>query len=153
MANTMELILREDIEHLGRRGEVVQVKSGYGRNFLLPRKLAMVVTAGNRKVAEQEKASAVKRDAREQSDAQKLAEMLAKVTLTVARKAGESGVLFGSVTSLDVAEELHKKGFEIDRRKIHLDEPFKQLGDFQVAVRLHKEVTASVQVQVVPEES
>jgi len=153
MAKTMELILREDIESLGRRGEVVQVKGGYGRNFLLPRKLAMLVTSGNRKVVEQEKAAAVKRDAREQSDAQQLAEMLSKVTLTVARKAGESGVLFGSVTSLDIAEELHKKGFEIDRRKIHLEEPFKQLGEFQAPVRLHKEVTVSIQVQVVPEES
>lgn len=153
MAKTMELILREDVESLGRRGEVVQVKGGYGRNFLLPRKLAMLVTSGNRKVVEQEKAAAVKRDAREKSDAQQLAEMLGKVTLTIARKAGESGVLFGSVTSLDIAEELHKKGFEIDRRKIHLEEPFKQLGEFQAPVRLHKDVTVSVQIQVVPEES
>ena len=153
MAKTMELILREDVEHLGRRGEVVQVKGGYGRNFLLPRKLAMVVTSGNRKVVEQEKAAGVKRDAREQADAQQLAGMLGQVVLSIARKAGESGVLFGSVTSLDVAEALHKKGFEIDRRKIHLEEPLKQLGEFQVPVRLHKDVTVSVQVQVVPEES
>ena len=153
MAKTMELILREDVEHLGRRGEVVQVKGGYGRNFLLPRKLAMVVTSGNRKVVEQQKTAGVKRDAREQSDAQQLAGMLGQVILTIARKAGESGVLFGSVTSLDVAEALHKKGFEIDRRKIHLEEPLKQLGEFQVPVRLHKDVTVPVQVQVVPEES
>ena len=153
MAKTMELILREDVEHLGRRGEVVQVKGGYGRNFLLPRKLAMVVTAGNRKVVEQQKTAGVKRDAREQADAQQLAGMLGQVVLSIARKAGESGVLFGSVTSLDVVEALHKKGFEIDRRKIHLEEPFKQLGEFQVPVRLHKDVTVSVQVQVVPEES
>ncbi|OFV99983.1 MAG: 50S ribosomal protein L9 [Acidobacteria bacterium RIFCSPLOWO2_02_FULL_60_20] len=149
----MELILREDVEHLGRRGEVVQVKGGYGRNFLLPRKLAMVVTSGNRKVVEQQKTAGVKRDAREQSDAQQLAGMLGQVVLSIARKAGESGVLFGSVTSLDVAEALHKKGFEIDRRKIHLEEPLKQLGEFQVPVRLHKDVTVPVQVQVVPEES
>jgi large subunit ribosomal protein L9 len=153
MAKTMELILREDVEPLGRRGQVVQVKAGYGRNFLLPRKLAMPVTDGNRKVVEQEKAAAVKRDAREQSDAQQLAAMLAQATLTVARKAGENGVLFGSVTSIDIAEELHKKGFEIDRRKIHLEEPLKQLGEFQVPVRLHKEVTVSVPIQVVAEES
>jgi len=153
MAKTMELILREDVEHLGRRGEVVQVKGGYGRNFLLPRKLAMVVTSGNRKVVEQQKTAAVKRDDREQSDAQQLAGMLGQVVLSIARKAGESGVLFGSVTSLDVAEALHKKGFEIDRRKIHLEEPLKQLGEFQVPVRLHKDVTVPVQVQVVPEES
>ena len=153
MAKTMELILREDVEHLGRRGEVVQVKGGYGRNFLLPRKLAMVVTAGNRKVVEQQKTAGVKRDAREQADAQQLAGMLGQVVLSIARKAGESGLLFGSVTSLDVVEALHKKGFEIDRRKIHLDEPIKQLGEFQVPVRLHKEVTVSVPIQVVPEES
>jgi large subunit ribosomal protein L9 len=153
MAKIMELILREDVEHLGRRGEVVQVKGGYGRNYLLPHKLAMPVTEGNRKVVEQEKAAAVKRDAHEQSAAQQLAGMLAQATLTVARKAGENGVLFGSVTSIDIAEELHKKGFEIDRRKIHLEEPIKQLGEFQVPVRLHKEITVSVPIQVVPEES
>ena len=153
MAKTMELILRQEVEHLGRRGEVVHVKAGYGRNYLLPRKLAMPVTEGNRKVVEQEKAAAVKRDAHEQSEAQQLAGMLGQTTLTVARKAGENGVLFGSVTSIDIAEELHKKGFEIDRRKIHLEEPFKQLGEFQVPVRLHKDVTVSVPVQVVPEES
>ena len=153
MAKTMEIILREDVEQLGRRGDVVQVKGGYGRNYLLPRKLAMLVTAGNRKVVEQEKAAGIKRNAREQSEAQQLAVMLAQTTLTVARKAGENGVLFGSVTSIDIAEELHKKGFEIDRRKIHLEEPLKQLGEFQVPVRLHKEVTVSVAVQVVAEES
>ena len=153
MAKTMELILREDIDNLGRRGDVVQVKGGYGRNFLLPRKLAMRVTEGNRKVVEQERAAAVKRDAHEQSEAQQLAGMLAQTTLSMARKAGENGVLFGSVTSIDIAEELHKKGFEIDRRKIHLEEPLKQLGEFQVPVRLHREVTVSIPVQVVPEES
>ena len=153
MAKSMELILREDVEHLGRRGDVVQVKGGFGRNYLLPRKLAMKVTEGNRKVVEQEKAAAVKRDARDQSDAQQLATLLAQTTLIVARKAGESGVLFGSVTSLNVAEELHKKGFEVDRRKIQLEEPIKQLGEFQVPVRLHKDVTVSVPVQVVAEEA
>ena len=153
MAKTMELILRKDVEQLGRRGQVVQVKAGYGRNYLLPHQLAMPVTEGNRKVVEQEKAAAIKRDAHEQSEAQQLAALLAQTTLTVARKAGENGVLFGSVTSIDIAEELHKKGFEIDRRKIHLEEPLKQLGEFQVPVRLHKEVTVSVPIQVVAEES
>jgi large subunit ribosomal protein L9 len=153
MAKTMELMLREDIENLGRRGDVVHVKGGYGRNFLLPRKLAMAVTEGNKKVIEQEKAAAVKRDAHEQSDAQQLAGMLAQVTLSFPRKAGEAGVLFGSVTSHDIADELAKKGYEIDRRKIHLDEPIKQLGEIQVSIRLHRDVTASVQIQVVPEEA
>ena len=149
----MELILREDIPHLGRRGDVVQVKGGYGRNYLLPRKLAIPVTAGNRKVIEQEKAAAARRDIREKSDAEQVSVMLATTTLTFARKAGETGVLFGSVTSLDVTEALEKKGFQIDRRKVHLEEPIKQLGEFQVPVRLHKDVTVSVQVQVVAEEA
>jgi large subunit ribosomal protein L9 len=153
MAKTMELILREDIENLGRRGDVVQVKGGYGRNYLLPRKLAMTVTPGARKVIEQEKAAAVKRDAREQSDAQQLSTMLGQVRLSFARKAGENGALFGSVTSLDIAEALHKKGFEIDRRKVQLEEPIKQLGEIQVPVKLHREVTASIAVAVVPEEA
>jgi large subunit ribosomal protein L9 len=108
MAKTMELILREDVENLGRRGEVVHVKGGYGRNYLLPHKLAMAVTEGNRKIVEQEKTAAVKRDTHEQSEAQQLAGMLAQTTLSVARKAGENGVLFGSVTSIDIAEELLK---------------------------------------------
>ena len=153
MAKTMELILRQDVEHLGRRGDVVHVKGGYGRNYLLPHNLAMPVTTGNRKVVEQEKAAGVRRDVREQSDAQQLSSMLGQLTLTIPRKAGESGVLFGSVTSLDLAEALHKKGYEIDRRKIHLEDPIKQLGEFQVPVRLHREVTVSIQVQVVPEEA
>ena len=153
MAKTLELMLREDVENLGRRGDIVHVKGGYGRNFLLPRKLAMAVTEGNKKVVEQERAAAVKRDAREQADAQQLGEMLSQITLSFARKAGESGALFGSVTSMDIAEALHKKGFEIDRRKVQLDEPLKQLGDFAVPVRLHKDVHVSVSVQVVPEES
>ncbi|HWP85096.1 MAG TPA: 50S ribosomal protein L9 [Terriglobia bacterium] len=153
MAKTLELILREDVEHLGRRGDVVRVKGGYARNFLLPRKLAMAVTEGNRKVVEQEKAAALKRDAREKADAQQLAGMLEKITLSFARKAGESGVLFGSVTTIDIAEELHRKGYEIDRRKIQLEEPLKQLGEFQVPVKLHKDVTVSVPVQVVAEAS
>jgi large subunit ribosomal protein L9 len=153
MSKTMELILREDVEALGRRGDVVQVKGGYGRNFLLPRKLAMPLTAGARKVVEQEKVAALKRDAREKTDAAQLGELLAQTTLTFARKAGESGVLFGSVTSLDVAEALTKKGFQVDRRKILLEDPLKQLGDFQVPVRLHKDVTVPVSLQIVPEES
>ena len=153
MSKTMELLLREDVEALGRRGDVVQVKAGYGRNYLLPRKLAMPLTEGARKVVEQEKVAALKRDAREKTDAAQLGEMLAQTTLTFARKAGESGVLFGSVTSLDVAEALTKKGFQLDRRKILLEDPLKQLGDFQVPVRLHKDVTVPVSLQIVPEES
>lgn len=152
MGKTMELILREEVPHLGRRGDVVQVKSGYGRNYLLPRKLAVPVTEGNRKAVEQQKAAALKREAKEQADAAQLGTMLAKTTLSFARKAGETGVLFGSVTSLDVAEALQKHGFQIDHRKVLLESPLKQLGEFEVPVRLHKDVTVSVPVQVVPEQ-
>src|ERR1041385_7163861 len=121
MAKTMDLMLRQDVENLGRRGDVVHVKGGYGRNFLLPRKLAMLVTEGNKKVVEQERAAAVKREAREQADAAQLGTMLSQATLSFARKAGESGALFGSVTSMDIAEALHKKGFEI-RSEEHTSE-------------------------------
>lgn len=149
----MELILREDIPHLGHRGEVVRVSDGYGRNYLLPRKLAVPVTAGNHKVVEQEKVAALRREAHEKSEAEQLAGMLSNATVSVARKAGETGALFGSVTSMDVAEALAKLGFQLDRRKILLENPIKLLGEYQIPVRLHREVTASVTVQVVPEPS
>ena len=148
----MELILRADVPNLGRRGDLVQVSDGYGRNFLLPKKLAMAASAGNRKVIEQMKTAALRRDATEQSEAEQLAKMLAAVTVAIARKAGGTGTLFGSVTSLDVAEALEKAGYQIDRRKILLEDPIKQLGEYPVPVRLHREVTASVTVQVVAEQ-
>ncbi len=147
----MELILREDVPKLGRRGDVVQVRDGYGRNFLLPKKLAMRANAGNRKVVEQMKVAAVCREASEKGEAEQLAKLLASVTVSIARKAGETGTLFGSVTSLDVAEALEQTGYQIDRRKIEMEDPLKQLGEFQVPVRLHREVTASVAVHVVAE--
>ena len=148
----MELILREDVPKLGRRGDVVEVRDGYGRNYLLPKKLAMPASAGNRKVVEQIKTAAVRREATEQGEAEQLAKLLANVTVSVARKAGETGTLFGSVTSLDVAEALEKAGYQIDRRKIDLEVPIKQLGEYQVPVRLHREVTASIAVHVVAEQ-
>ena len=147
----MELILREDVPKLGRRGDVVEVRDGYGRNYLLPKKLAVLSNAGNRKMVEQIKASAVRREATEQSQAEQLAKMLATLSVSIARKAGETGTLFGSVTSLDVAEALEKAGYQIDRRKIDLEVPIKQLGEYQVPVRLHREVTASIAVHVVAE--
>ncbi|MBI4442965.1 MAG: 50S ribosomal protein L9 [Acidobacteria bacterium] len=147
----MELILREDVAHLGRRGDVVQVKNGYARNYLLPQKLAVPLTEGNRKVVEQQKAAALRHEASEKSEIEQLAAMLASLTLTIARKAGETGALFGSVTSLDIGEALQQQGYEIDRRKILLEEPLKQLGEYQIPLRLHREVTASVTVQVVAE--
>ena len=148
----MELILRQDISNLGRRGDVVKVKDGYGRNFLLPKKLAMPLTEGNKKVVEQEKTAHLKREVHEKTGAEQLAAMIAKTPVTIARKAGETGTLFGSVTSLDVAEALHKLGFEIDRRKIVLEDPLKQIGEFPVPVRLHRDVTATVTVNVVLEQ-
>lgn len=147
----MELILREDITNLGRRGDIVKVSDGYGRNFLLPKKMAMPLTDGNKKVVEQEKVSALKREALEKADAEQLGALLAVANITVFRKAGEAGTLFGSVTSMDVADALHKLKFEIDRRKIELEDPIKVLGDFTVPIRLHREVTANLTVRVVQE--
>ena len=144
----MEVILKEDVPKLGSRGDVVKVAEGYGRNYLLPRKLAIEATGGNRAVIEQMKAAALRRSARDQADAEGLALQMKELTLTFRRKVGEKEHLFGSVTSGDVAEALEAQGFTVDRRKVHLDEPIKSLGEFQVSVRLHKEVTASVKVAV-----
>ena len=144
----MEVILKEDVHKLGSRGEVVKVAEGYGRNYLLPRKLAIEATTANRAVIEQMKAAAQRRSVRDQADAEGLAQQMKALTLTFHRKGGEEGHIFGSVTSGDIAETLEGKGFTVDRRKIHLDDPIKALGEFQVAIRLHKEVTASVKVVV-----
>jgi large subunit ribosomal protein L9 len=148
----MELILREDVPKLGHRGDLVKVADGYARNFLLPRKLAVAATSGNRKMVEQLREAAVRLEATERGDAEKLAGLLAGVVLTVRRKAGEGDHLFGSVTSLDVAEALAAKGFQIDRRKVHLEDPLKHLGEFDVPLKLHKDVIAMVKVQITKEE-
>jgi large subunit ribosomal protein L9 len=142
----MEVILKEDVAKLGSRGDVVRVAEGYGRNYLLPKKLAIEATPSNRAVIDQMKAAAVRRVAREKGDAEKLSELLTGVSVTFTRKSGEHDQLFGSVTSADIAHELERKSFNIDRRKIHLDEPLKHLGEFSVPVRLHKDVTAKVKV-------
>ena len=144
----MEVILKEDVAKLGSRGDVVKVAEGYGRNYLLARKLAMEATRANRAVIEQMKAAALRRSIRDKADAEALAAQMKELTLTFHRKVGEQEHLFGSVTSGDVAEALEAKGFSVDRRKVHLEEPIKALGEFQVSVRLHKEVTASVKVAV-----
>jgi large subunit ribosomal protein L9 len=148
----MEVILREDIEKLGSRGEVVKVAPGYARNFLLPRRLAVAATGSNKKIVEQERQAHLRRDAKVQSDAADLATLMAGVEVTIAQKAGENDQLFGSVTANDVAVGLEKLGYTIDRRKVHLEEPIKTLGDFKVAVRLHKEVSVDIPVHVVREE-
>jgi large subunit ribosomal protein L9 len=144
----MEVILKEDVAKLGSRGDVVKVAEGYGRNYLLPRKLAIEATRANRTVIEQMKQAAVRRHARDKADAESLAQQFQGVSLTFRRKAGEKDHLFGSVTSADIAEALDSKGFNVDRRKIHLDEPLKQIGEFNVPVRLYKDVTANVKVVV-----
>ena len=147
----MEVILKEDVANLGHRGDVVKVADGYGRNYLLPRKLALQATETNKAVIAQMKASAARRSAAEKAQAEQLVTRLEPVVLSFTRRAGEQGHLFGSVTSADIASELAAQGFEVDRRKVQLDEPLKSLGDFTVPIRLHREVTARVQVKVLSE--
>ncbi|HEX3704972.1 MAG TPA: 50S ribosomal protein L9 [Vicinamibacterales bacterium] len=147
----MEVILREHVEHLGNRGEVVKVADGYARNYLLPRKLALLVTDGNKKQIEREKVKFDAKEAEEKKVAEAMAERLASVEVEIARKVGETQALYGSVTSSDVAEALAAKGFDVDRRKLQLAEPIKHLGEVQVPVKLHREVVAQVKVKVVAE--
>jgi large subunit ribosomal protein L9 len=147
----MEVILKEDVTNLGHRGDVVKVADGYGRNFLLPRKLAMQATLANKAVVEQMKVSAARRSATEKAQAEALVAKLEPVVLSFTRKSGEAGHLFGSVTSADIAAELASKGFEVDRRKIVLHEPLKIVGDHTVTIKLHREVTAQVKVKVLAE--
>ena len=147
----MEVILREHVENVGRRGEIVKVADGYARNYLLPRKLALLATDGNKQRIERERAKFEAREADEKKTAEAMAARMADVALEVARRVGESDVLYGSVTSSDIAEALAAKGFDLDRRKIHLQEPLKRLGEFNVPVRLQRDVTATVKVVVVAE--
>ncbi|MEO8870947.1 MAG: 50S ribosomal protein L9, partial [Granulicella sp.] len=137
----MEVILKEDVNKLGHRGDVVKVADGYGRNYLLPGKLAIEATAANRAVIEQMKGSAIRKLAKEKIESQDLSDRLDKVELTFERKVGENDHLFGSVTSGDIAHALELQGFTIDRRKISLEEPLKTLGEFHVPIKLHREVT------------
>ena len=144
----MEVILKEDVPKLGHRGEVVKVAEGYGRNYLLPHKLAIEATAANRAVIEQMKQSAIRKSAVEKADSEALAKQLEGVTLAFHRKAGEKDHLFGSVTSSDIAEALERRGFNIDRRKIQLHESLKSLGEFDVPIKLHRDVTSRIKVTV-----
>lgn len=144
----MEVILLHDMDKLGVRGQIVTVADGYGRNYLLPKKLAVAATPQNRKWVEQQRVRFLKQTAKEKAEAEDLAKLLADVSLTFARRAGEQGTLFGSVTAMDVADGLKAQGFQIDRRKVHLDPPIKLLGEYDVAIRLHREVTATVKVKV-----
>lgn len=144
----MEVILKEDVNKLGSRGDVVNVADGYGRNYLLPGKLAIEATAANRAVIEQMKGSAIRKSAKEKGEAEQLATQLSAVELTFERKVGENEHLFGSVTSGDIAHQLEIQGFKIDRRKISLEDPLKSLGEYHVPVKLHRDVTAHVKVTV-----
>lgn len=144
----MEVILKEDVNKLGHRGDVVKVADGYGRNYLLPEKLAIEATVANKAVIEQMKGSAIRKSAKEKVTAEELSTQLSAVELVFERKVGENDHLFGSVTSGDIAHELEAKGYTVDRRKISLDEPLKSLGEYHVPVKLHREVTAHVKVTV-----
>ncbi len=148
----MEVILREDVEKLGNRGQVVKVAAGYARNFLLPKRLAVAATESNKKIVEQERQAHLRREAKLKGEAEDLGKLLTGVSVTITQKAGENDQLFGSVTAKDVTDALAARNFTIDRRKVQLDEPIKQLGEYKVPVRLHKDVTAEVTVVVAKEE-
>jgi large subunit ribosomal protein L9 len=150
MAHT-KILLREDVDDLGARGEIVRVKAGYARNYLLPRRLAVEATASNVKQIEQERARLLKKEAAERATAEAQADQMRTLVLQFKRKAGEQGALYGSVTSMDVAESLHERGYQLDRHRIHLREPIKRVGDFMVPLRLHRDVTIELNVKVVPE--
>ena len=148
----MEVILREEIDNLGRRGDVVKVASGYARNYLLPKRLAVAASESNKKIVEQEKQAYLKRESKEIGDANDLAKMMASVEVTIAQKAGENDQLFGSVTAQDIVAALEKAGYTIDRKKVNLAEPIKALGDYKVTVKLHREVSVELPVHVIKEE-
>lgn len=150
MANT-QVLLREDIDNLGARGEIVKVRAGYARNYLLPRKLAVQATASNVKQIEQERAALLRKEATERAGAEAQAGQMNALRLTFERKVGEHGMLYGSVTSMDIQEALRERGYEFDRRRIHLPEAIKETGEFTVRVRLHREVNVDIPVIVTPE--
>lgn len=145
----MEVILREHVENLGRRGEIVKVAAGYARNYLLPRQLALAVTDANKRQIERERAAAEARDLEEKSQAEAFGQRLAQTEIEIARRVGENDTLYGSVTSADIAQALAAKGFEVEKRRIQLPEPLKALGEVTVPVKVHREVTTQVRVKVV----
>ena len=149
----MEVILREHVDNLGRRGDVVKVAAGYARNYLLPRKLALAVNENNRRQIEREKKLAEVRDAEERGQAEAIAARIAELEIEIARRVGENETLYGSVTSADIAHALQAKGFDVDKRKVVLPEPLKALGESTIPVRIHRDVTAQVKVKVVPEKA
>src|SRR5579871_6501226 len=140
----MEVILKEDVEKLGARGDLVKVAPGYARNFLLPKRLAVAATDSNKKIIEQERQAHLRKEAKLSDEAGELAKLMSSVTVTISQKAGENDQLFGSVTTKDIAEALEKQGYTIDRKKIALEEPIKSLGEFKIPLRLHREVGAEI---------
>ena len=148
----MEVILREHVDNLGRRGDVVKVTPGYARNYLLPRKLALAVNDNNKRQIERERAAAEARELEEKSQAEAYAERLSQADIAIGRRVGENDTLYGSVTSADVAQALHAKGFDIDKKKITMADPFKALGEYTVPVKVHRDVTAQIKVKVVAEQ-
>jgi large subunit ribosomal protein L9 len=149
----MEIILRDHVENLGERGQIVKVADGYARNYLLPRKLALLATAGNKKQVERERAKFDARESEERKVAETLAARLSAVEVVIPRKVGETEALYGSVTSGDIVEALAAKGFDLDRRKLQLDDPIKRIGETEVPVKLHRDVSTTIKVRVVPEGS
>jgi large subunit ribosomal protein L9 len=149
----MEVILKEHVEHLGRRGDVVKVAEGYARNYLLPRKMALPVNEGSRRQVEREKKLAEAREAEERAQAEALAKRMAEAEITIARRVGENDTMYGSVTSADIAQALQAAGFDFEKRKIVLADPIKSLGEFTVPVKIHRDVTAEVHVKVVAEQA
>ena len=147
----MEVILREHVDHLGKRGEIVKVSDGYARNYLLPRKLALPATDGNRKHVERERKIMETREAEEKGQAEAIAARLASIDISIARRVGDTEQLYGSVTAADIAEFLKTKGFDVDRRKLILPEPIKSIGEHNVPLKLHREVTVPLNVRVVKE--
>lgn len=145
---TMEILLLEDMENLGARGQIVRVKAGYGRNYLLPHKMALEATPANQKMIEQQRKSLLKREAAERTAAEAKAEGLKSLELVFARKVGEHGILYGSVTALDIAEEMAKKGYEVDKRRVNLKDTIKTEGEFEATVKLHREVSVTVKIVV-----
>jgi large subunit ribosomal protein L9 len=147
----MEVILREHVDNLGRRGEVVKVAAGYARNYLLPRKLALAVTEANKRQIERERAVAEARDAEERSGAEAVAQRISALDIQIARRVGENNTMYGSVTTADIAAALHAKGFDVEKRKITLHDAIKSVGEHVIPVKIHRDVTAQVKVKVVAE--
>ena len=148
----MEVLLREDVDHVGSRGELVKVADGYARNYLLPKRLAVAATQANKKIVEQEREAYVRREAKVKTDAESLAQIMANVTVTFRHRVGENNHLFGSVTAKDIADALEAQKFHVERRKIQLDEPIRTVGEYKVPLRLYRDVSVDIKVLVEPEQ-